>query len=81
MTNPQLIGKQGCWLHPEQARMLSVREVARLQGFPDGYHFSGTLADAYKQVGNAVPPPLGRALGWAVLAGRQRMAAGWGGGQ
>lgn len=81
VTSTQLISKQGCWLHPSEDRMLSVREAARLQGFPDEYKFCGTVLDHYKQVGNAVPTPLGRALGWIFGAAFARsLANGWGGG-
>ena len=56
----------GRYLHPEQDRVLSVRECARAQGFPDRVAFSGALRERYTQIGNAVPPPLGRALGWSI---------------
>jgi DNA (cytosine-5)-methyltransferase 1 len=45
-----------------QARTISVREAARLQSFPDGFAFSGTMNPAFKQIGNAVPPLLARHL-------------------
>jgi len=54
-------------LHPEEPRLLSVRECARGQGFPDFVKFSGSKIDKYRQIGNAVPPPLGRALGMSLL--------------
>ncbi|KFC76359.1 putative modification methylase AgeI (Cytosine-specific methyltransferase AgeI) [Massilia sp. LC238] len=40
----------------KQARTISVREAARLQSFPDGFAFSGSMNPAFKQIGNAVPP-------------------------
>lgn len=49
-------------IHPFQDRALSPREGARLQGFPDAFRFAGTRAQVVKQIGNAVPPILGRAI-------------------
>lgn len=63
ITNPEPMGKQGRVLHPEQNRVVSVRECARSQGFPDRFKFHGGILDKHRQVGNAVPPPLGAALG------------------
>lgn len=45
-----------------QARTISVREAARLQSFPDGFQFSGTMNPAFRQIGNAVPPLLAQAI-------------------
>ena len=55
-------------IHPDskQARSITVREAARLQGFPDDYEFIGTQADAYKMIGNAVPPIFSKILAMAV---------------
>ena len=44
------MGKQGRVLHPEQHRLVSVRECARSQGFPDTYKFYGTALDKHRQV-------------------------------
>jgi DNA (cytosine-5)-methyltransferase 1 len=63
ITNPEPMGKQGRVLHPDQHRVVSARECARSQGFPDTYKFFGNVLDKHRQVGNAVPPPLARALG------------------
>ena len=46
----------------KQARTISVREAARLQSFPDGFRFCGTMNPAFMQIGNAVPPLLARAI-------------------
>lgn len=45
---------------------LTTRMVARIQGFPDGWSFSGRKTAAYRQVGNAFPPPVAKALGTAI---------------
>lgn len=47
-------------------RPYSVREYARLQGFPDWFRFAGTDNDAYRQIGNAVAVPMGRWVGAAI---------------
>lgn len=54
-------------IHPSQDRALTPREGARLQGFDDTFVFCGNRAQVVKQIGNAVPPVLGRAIADAVL--------------
>ncbi|CAG9466118.1 unnamed protein product [Pedinophyceae sp. YPF-701] len=73
-TDPRVSATVCRALHYEEDRYVTVRECARLQGFPDGFRFHGTLTERHRQVGNAVPVPLARALGvsfgecgWAVL--------------
>ncbi|KAA8531274.1 hypothetical protein F0562_005983 [Nyssa sinensis] len=63
ITDPQPMGKVGMCFHPEQDRILTVRECARSQGFPDSYKFAGNILHKHRQIGNAVPPPLAFALG------------------
>ncbi|MDT4781684.1 dcm: DNA (cytosine-5-)-methyltransferase [compost metagenome] len=52
----------------EQARTISVREAARLQSFPDGFAFSGTMNPAFRQIGNAVPPLMAKAIASTMLS-------------
>ena len=58
----------GRFVHPEQDRGLTTREAARLQGFPDGFEFIGSFDDRFRQIGEAVPPPVAVALAGAILA-------------
>lgn len=50
-----------------QARTISVREAARLQSFPDGFVIDGTMNPAFRQIGNAVPPLMAKAIAKAVM--------------
>lgn len=54
--------------HPRQDRPLSVKEYARIQQFPEDWIFIGTTAAKYKQIGNAVPVGLAKAIGEAVIS-------------
>jgi DNA (cytosine-5)-methyltransferase 1 len=66
-----------------QGRVITVREAARLQSFPDGFIFAGTMNPAFRQIGNAVPPIMSReiakalmiSLGGALTARRPAMVA------
>ncbi|WP_435165142.1 DNA cytosine methyltransferase [Paenibacillus glycanilyticus] len=55
------------FIHYEYGRSITVREAARLQSFPDHYEFLGSEFQQLKQVGNAVPPLLGKAVAQAVV--------------
>lgn len=59
---------RGRYGHPAQHRAITPREAARLQGFPDNFHFLGNRMDVRTQIGNAVPPPLAKAAGLAIGA-------------
>jgi DNA (cytosine-5-)-methyltransferase len=54
--------------HPEETRPLNIREYARIQSFPDDWQFAGSVAQQYKQIGNAVPSNLAFHIGRAVRA-------------
>jgi DNA (cytosine-5)-methyltransferase 1 len=66
VTSP--IQKATMLCHPTELRPLSVREYARIQQFPEEWRFEGRIMDCYRQIGNAVPTPLGRALGQMLLS-------------
>ena len=53
--------------HPEETRPFTVREYARIQTFPDEWKFAGSVAQQYKQIGNAVPVNLGQEVGYSIV--------------
>lgn len=59
----------GCFIHPSADRLITVREAARLQSFPDSYRLLGKGRARYLQVGNAVPPLLAYQLGSLLRRG------------
>src|SRR5216110_33011 len=61
------------FVHPFENRFVTVREAARLQGFPDTLKFKGTLTSTQQQIGNAVPIPLAKAVFTSVLQDAARL--------
>ena len=61
------------FVHPFENRFITVREAARLQGFPDTLKFEGTLTSTQQQIGNAVPVPLAKAVFISVLQDAARL--------
>lgn len=59
---------RGKFGHPEQNRTISLYEGALLQSFPDDYHFIGTKVEIARQIGNAIPPKLAKAIGKSINA-------------
>lgn len=61
------ISQDGYWyIHPSQHRTLSIREAARIQSFPDWFRFHGHPTSRFRQIGEAVAPLVGRALGLGI---------------
>lgn len=63
----------GKFTHPYLDRAITVREAARIQSFPDTFHFYGTKTSQMKQVGNAVPPMLANAIAKAIIKDMEKM--------
>ena len=57
------------FLHPLEDRCLTLRECARLQGFPDSFEFVGNRSEQATLIGNAIPPNFGEMFGWWIAEG------------
>ncbi|KAF8674221.1 Cytosine specific DNA methyltransferase replication foci domain [Rhizoctonia solani] len=66
LTSLRPAKKNGFCIHPDQKRMLTMRELARAQGFPDHFRFHGTVEQVNRQIGNAVVIQVSRAIGLEI---------------
>lgn len=64
-TSPMQKQTERC--HPTETRPFTIREYARIQTFPDTFIFCGSMAKQYKQIGNAVPVQLAKAIGQSII--------------
>lgn len=67
--SPTIMTSHTCYYHPTEDRYLTVREAARIQSFPNDFHFgfNTPMSAKWKQVGNAVPPLMAKAIGEHIL--------------
>ena len=66
--SPTIMTHRHNYFHPTENRYLTQREAASLQSFPNDFTFHGPLSAQWRQIGNAVPPLLGKAIGSAILS-------------
>jgi DNA (cytosine-5)-methyltransferase 1 len=69
LCSPSSLQTERC--HPSETRPFTIREYARIQTFPDSYHFVGSIASQYKQIGNAVPVNLAYHIGLSLYKSLQ----------
>jgi DNA (cytosine-5)-methyltransferase 1 len=65
--SPTIMTHRHNYFHPTENRYLTQREAASLQSFPNEFEFHGPLSAQWRQIGNAVPPLLGKAIGSSIL--------------
>ncbi len=65
--SPTIMTNGSTYFHPTENRCLTVREGAALQSFPNDFRFEGNVTSQWRQVGNAVPPLMAKALGKVIL--------------
>jgi len=65
--SPTIMTGRHTYYHPTEPRYLTAREAASIQSFPNDFIFEGTISQQWRQIGNAVPPLLGKVIGKAIL--------------
>lgn len=65
--SPTIMTHRHSYFHPTENRYLTAREAAAIQSFPNNFEFMGPLSAQWRQIGNAVPPLLGKAIGKALV--------------
>ena len=74
--SPTIMTGRFTYYHPVEDRYLTAREAAAVMSFPNEFVFEGTVSQQWRQIGNAVAPLLGKALGEAIFeTGRKRKKA------
>lgn len=68
LPSPTIMTHRHTYFHPTECRYLTPREAAKLQSFPNEFLFTGPLSSQWRQIGNAVPPLLGKVLGHHLLS-------------
>jgi DNA (cytosine-5)-methyltransferase 1 len=66
-VSPTIMTSRHSYFHPTENRYLTCREAASIQSFPNNYKFVGSVSQQWRQVGNAVPPLLEKAIGKIIL--------------
>ena len=67
LPSPTIMTHRHSYYHPTEHRYLTQREAAAIQSFPNDFIFTGSISAQWRQIGNAVPPLLGKAIGKAIL--------------
>lgn len=65
--SPTIMTHRHTYYHPTEPRYLTPREAAKIQSFPNDFVFAGSVTSQWRQIGNAVPPLLGKSIGQAIL--------------
>lgn len=63
LPSPTIMTNRHSYYHPTENRYLTAREAAKIQSFPNNFIFTGPVSAQWRQIGNAVPPLLGKAIG------------------